>query len=63
MPLDVIVSSQTILSTLHYLKRGTEKPARYVAEPRPGVPVWNGIDDPRKVTIEDARGRGNRVHD
>jgi hypothetical protein len=45
------------MSTLHYLKRGTEKPARHVAELRPGVAVWNGIDDPREVTIEDARGR------
>jgi len=57
MPLDVTVSPQTVTSTLHYLKRGTEKPTRYVAEPPPGVPVWNGIDDPREMTIEDARGR------
>jgi len=57
MPLDVIASPQTVTSTLHYLKRGAERPARYVAAPPPGVPVWNGIDDPREMTIEDARGR------
>src|SRR5215469_11382229 len=57
MPLDVTVSPQTVTSTLHYLKRGAEKPTRYVAEPPPGVPAWNGIDDPREMTIEDARGR------
>jgi hypothetical protein len=46
-----------ITSTLHYLKRGTEKPAAYRIEPPPGVPRWNGVDDPHQVTIEDARGR------
>jgi len=30
---------------------------RYVSEPPPGLPAWNGIDDPRDVAIEDARGR------
>ena len=43
--------------TLHYLKRGSEKPSNYRIEPPPGVPKWNGTDDPREVTIEDARGR------
>jgi hypothetical protein len=57
MPLDVVVSPQTVTATLYYLKRGAERPARYLAEPPPGVPVWNGIDDPREMTIEDARGR------
>src|SRR6266566_135480 len=57
MPLDVAVAPKTLTSTLHYLKRGTEKPASYRIEPPPGVPRWNGIDDPRDVTIEDARGR------
>lgn len=58
MPLDSkALSRQTTTAELHYLKRGTEKPARYVMEPPPGVPAWNGIDDPRQVTIEDARGR------
>jgi hypothetical protein len=33
------------------------KPAAYRIEPPPGVPRWNGIDDPHEVTIEDARGR------
>ncbi len=57
MPLDVAVAPKTVTSTLHYLKRGTEKPASYRIEPPPGVLRWNGIDDPHDVTIEDARGR------
>src|SRR5689334_6991098 len=57
MPLDAAVTPKTLTSTLHYLQRGTEKPARYRIEPPPGVPRWNGTDDPREVTIEDARGR------
>jgi len=57
MPLDVAVAPKTLTSTLHYLQRGTEKPASYRIEPPPGVPRWNGIDDPHEVTIEDARGR------
>jgi hypothetical protein len=57
MLLDTAVAPQTLTSTLYYLKRGAEKPARYVIEPPPGVPRWNGIDDPREVMIEDARGR------
>src|SRR5947199_10590245 len=57
MPLDVAVAPKTLTSTLHYLKRGTENPASYRIEPPPGVPRWNGIDDPHEVTIEDARGR------
>ncbi len=62
MPLDVAVASKTLTSTLHYLKRGAEKPAYYRIEPPPGVPRANGIDDPHEVTIEDARGREFRVH-
>jgi hypothetical protein len=50
MPLDVAVHPQTLTSTLHYLKRGAEKPASYRIEPPPG-------DDPHDVTIEDGRGR------
>jgi hypothetical protein len=57
MPLDIMPTARTINATLHYLQRGTEKPARYVSEPPPGVPRWNGIDDPHDVRIEDARGR------
>ncbi|MBV9829660.1 MAG: methyltransferase [Alphaproteobacteria bacterium] len=57
MPLDVAFEPQTLTSTLFYLKRGAEKPARYRTDPPPGVPRWNGIDDPHEVTIEDARGR------
>jgi hypothetical protein len=30
---------------------------RYAKEPPPGLPAWNGIDDPQEVRIEDARGR------
>jgi hypothetical protein len=55
--LDALVSSQTVTATLHYLKRGADKPARYVAEPPSGVPVWNGEDDPHEMAIADARGR------
>src|SRR5437870_1859431 len=57
MPLDVAVAPKTLTSALHYLKRGSEKPAYYRIEPPPGVPRSNGIDDPHDVTIEDARGR------
>ncbi len=57
MPLDVAAAAKTLTATLHYLKRGGEKPAYYRIEPPPGVPKWNGIDDPQEVTIEDARGR------
>src|SRR5207237_1170546 len=57
MPLDVAVAPNTLTSTLHYLKRGAEKPAYYRIEPPPGVPRSNGINDPHEVTIEDARGR------
>ena len=57
MPLDAAVAPKTLTSTLYYLKRSAEKPARYRIEPPAGVPKWNGVDDPRQVTIEDARGR------
>ena len=56
MPLDTL-ARQTTVAELHYLKRTAEKPARYVSEPPPGVPVWNGVEDPHMVTIDDARGR------
>jgi hypothetical protein len=57
MPLDAAAAPTTLTARLHYLKRSAEKPARYRIEPPPGVPRWNGIDDPHEVTIEDARGR------
>ena len=57
MPLDFAAAPTTLTTTLHYLQRGAEKPARYRIEPPPGIPRWNGIDDPREVTIEDARRR------
>jgi hypothetical protein len=57
MPLDAAADPRTVTATLNYLKRGAERPARHVAEPPPGVPVWNGIDDPQPMRIEDARGR------
>ena len=58
MPLDIAQPRQhTTTAELHYLIRTAEKPARYVMEPPPGVPTWNGIDDPHTVLIEDARGR------
>ena len=57
MPLDVTVSPKSVTATLNYLVRGAEKPVRYVDEPPAGAPGYNGIDDPRQVRIEDARGR------
>src|SRR3954468_22057636 len=57
MSLDTTFQPKPLTATLHYLKRGAEKPVRYVFDPPPGVPQWNGIDDPRTVAIEDARGR------
>jgi hypothetical protein len=57
MPLDNAAARQTTTAELHYLIRTAEKPARYAMEPPPGVPSWNGIDDPHQVVIEDARGR------
>jgi hypothetical protein len=59
MPLDVAFTPKTLTATLHYLKRGAEKPAYYRIEPPPGTPRWNGEDDLREVSIEDARGREN----
>jgi len=57
MPLDAAQTRQhTTTAELHYLIRTAEKPARYVMEPPPGVPEWNGIDDPHTVLIQDARG-------
>jgi hypothetical protein len=56
MSLDTAVP-RNLTATLHYLKRGLEKPAYYRVDPPPGVPRWNGLDDPRDVPIEDARGR------
>ncbi|HTE79114.1 MAG TPA: CmcJ/NvfI family oxidoreductase, partial [Reyranella sp.] len=57
MSLVADIQSKPLTATLHYLKRGAEKPTRYVEDPPPGVPQWNGIDDPRQIGIEDARGR------
>src|ERR1700689_3578738 len=57
MPLDATVSPKSLTTTLNYLKLGPEKPVRYVGEPPPGAVAWNGVDDPRKVRIEDGRGR------
>jgi hypothetical protein len=57
MPLDVSIASKNVTATLHYLKRTGQRPVRYVGEPPPGAVAWDGIDDPRDVLIEDARGR------
>jgi hypothetical protein len=57
MPLDFAETPTTLTTTLHYLKRGAEKPAYYRIDPPPGVPRASGIDDPHDVTISDARGR------
>ncbi|MBV9834547.1 MAG: methyltransferase [Alphaproteobacteria bacterium] len=53
---DTATVPKHLTATLNYLKRTGERPARYVEEPPPGVPQWNGIDDPRSILIEDARG-------
>lgn len=57
MPLDVSVAPKNVTATLHYLRRTAQKPVRYVGETPLGADAWNGIDDPRDVLIEDARGR------
>jgi hypothetical protein len=57
MVLEAAVSPCNLNATLHYLKRGPEKPTFYRTDPPAGVPQWNGIDDEREVRIEDARGR------
>jgi hypothetical protein len=57
MPLDISVSPKNVMATLHYLRRAAQRPVRYVGEPPPGAVSWDGIDDPRDVLIEDARGR------
>ena len=57
MPLDVVSQANSLTTTLHYLERGPDRPVRYVEDPPPGVPQWNGIYDPREIRIEDARGR------
>ena len=56
MPLDGINPPLNLTATLHYLKRGPEKPVYYRIDPPEGAPRWNGIDDPQDVSIEDARG-------
>jgi hypothetical protein len=57
MPLDVATTPQHVTATLHYLQRTAQKPVRYAGEPPPGEVAWNGVDDPREVRIQDARGR------
>jgi hypothetical protein len=57
MALDTAVTPRNLTASLHYLKRGAEKPTYYRVDPPPSVPQWNGIDDEREVKIEDARGR------
>lgn len=57
MPLDANVSPKNLTATLHYQVRGDRKPERYTFEPPSGVIPNIGVDDPREVQIEDARGR------
>jgi hypothetical protein len=57
MPLDNSSLPKNVTGTLHYLQRTAERPVRYVGEPPPGAVEWSGIDDPRDVLIQDARGR------
>lgn len=56
MSLNSGVVPKPLTATLHYLRRGSEKPTRYVSDPPAGVPQWNGIDDPHEIAIEDGRG-------
>ena len=60
MSLVADIQSKPLTTTLHYLKRGTEKPTRYVEDPPPGVPQWNGIDDPHQVATRDAETSSER---
>jgi hypothetical protein len=57
MPLDVHAPSRVVTATLNYLLPGAEKPARYVGDPPPGRPAWNGVTDAREIAIEDGRTR------
>lgn len=57
MSLDAAIAPRNLTATLHYLKRSAERPVYYRIDPPPGTPRWNGNDDPREVSIEDARGR------
>ncbi len=57
MPLHVTVSPKSVTATLHYLVRGAEKPVRYAYDLPEGSAAYNGLNDPREVRIEDARGR------
>jgi hypothetical protein len=54
MPLDA--PGQSVTATLNYILPQAQKPARYLYD-RPGEPNWTGTDDPRVVTIIDARPR------
>jgi hypothetical protein len=56
MSLVADIRPKPLTATLHYLKRGPEKPVRYVFDPPAGVPQWNGIEAPHAIRIEDARG-------
>ncbi len=47
----------SVTAALNYIHPGPEKPARYLCEPPPGVPVWTGKEDARDVAIADARPR------
>jgi hypothetical protein len=55
MPLDAQAQSRTVTASLNYLLPSQEKPTRYIAEPPPGRPAWNGINEVHAVTIEDGR--------
>jgi len=50
MPLDGAAVPKTLTSTLHYLKRGTEKPASYRIEPPRGM-AWPSPHDRCTTTI------------
>ena len=47
--------NRVVTATLNYLRPGSEKPRRYLYD-RPGLPEWTGVNDPRAMSIVDARG-------
>jgi hypothetical protein len=57
MSLALDVRPETVTTTLHYTVRTGQRPVSYVGTPPPGEPQWSGVDDPRQIRIEDARGR------
>ena len=57
MPLDTNIVPKHLTATLHHQICTYRKPERYAFHLPRGVVPNVGIDDPRQVRIEDARGR------